>query len=274
MAITPLQSTEFLETLDAYKRVLERELSRMAALAAPLSVRLHEATRYVLEGQGKRLRGLLVMAVARDVGGERADETASLGAAVAVEMLHAASLVHDDLPALDNDDMRRGRPSCHRAFSEATAILVGDLLVGRALERVGQGTVHPEGQIAITMKLSSAWAELCMGQQLDIEKPSQPEIVERLMELKTGALFGVSAYAGAVCGGVSPQDAERFFEWGKSVGVLFQKLDDISDGDGAASESFNAAGEIARCREQLRQLAAGIELPMTAQIFQKIVGMA
>jgi geranylgeranyl pyrophosphate synthase len=271
--MTHHQSSEYLETLDAYKRVLERELSRVAALAAPLSVRLHEATRYVLEGQGKRLRGLLVMAVARDLGGERADETASLGPAVAVEMLHAASLVHDDLPALDNDDLRRGRPSCHKAFSEATAILVGDLLVGRALERVGQGTVHPEGQLAITIKLSAAWAELCMGQQLDIEKPSQPDIIQKLMELKTGALFGVSAYSGAVCSGLSAQEAERFFEWGKSVGVLFQKLDDISDGDGVSRETFDAEREVACCREQLSQLVAGVDLPMTVQVFQKIVGI-
>jgi len=272
MASDPISRDPHLETIDSYKRAIERELQRASTVAAQESAKLDQAARYVLEGQGKRLRGLLVMAIARDLGGQSAVESSSVSIAVAVEMLHAASLVHDDLPALDNDDTRRGRPSCHRAFSEATAILVGDLLVGRALERVGEGTLPAEGQLSILTKMSKSWADLCVGQQLDIEKPTDAAMVERLMALKTGALFGFSAYAGAVCGGVPGQEAERFFQWGRDVGVLFQKLDDISDGEVVSVEPFNAPDEVERSRRSLGSLVAGRPIPHTEAVYERIVG--
>lgn len=258
--------------LEQWKSAIDLQLLTVASRAAPDSERLQSAARYVLEGQGKRLRGLLVMALGHDLGSLDPEVSGALHAAVSVEMLHAASLVHDDLPALDNDDLRRGRPSCHRAFSEATAILVGDLLVGRAIEWIGEGLTAPARQLHVAKVLSRAWGDLCVGQQLDIERSADPKVIQRLMELKTGTLFGASAYAGCVCGGLPTERAEEFFAWGVEVGVLFQKLDDVSDGDSTMSEPFHRNREIADSHARLVKLASSRALPLTELVYRTIVG--
>jgi geranylgeranyl pyrophosphate synthase len=188
-------------------------------------------------------------------------------------MLHAASLVHDDLPALDNDDMRRGRPSCHRQFNEATAILTGDYLVGRAFAVVAGEGLSALQQLRVLASLAQAWGDLCIGQQVDIEKPTEPEKIVRLMELKTGALFGAASACGAICGDRDDQSVRRFHEWGKKLGVLFQRLDDISDGDGALEAPFNRDTEIEALRGELRSLHDA-PLPICEAVFRLIVGEA
>ena len=260
--------------LQQWRSLIDLELVSTASQIAPHSRTLQEAVTYVLEGQGKRLRALLVLALARDVDGSTdARHSGALAAALAVEMLHAASLVHDDLPALDNDDTRRGRPSCHRAFSEGTAILTGDLLVGRAMQLVGEVSAPAERVLRIAKTLSRAWSELCVGQQLDIEKPTDAATVQSLMELKTGALFGASAAAGVSCGGLSPEKSEAFFAWGVKVGVLCQRLDDISDGDGTSGDGFDATRECVTLLEQLKSLSMSKTLPHTEVIYRKIVNL-
>jgi geranylgeranyl pyrophosphate synthase len=186
-------------------------------------------------------------------------------------MLHAASLVHDDLPALDNDDMRRGRPSCHRQFNEATAILTGDYLVGRAFSVVTEGSLTATQQLRILATLAQAWGDLCMGQQVDIEKPTEPSAIHHLMELKTGALFGAAAASGAVCADTDDQVTTQFYVWGKKVGVLFQKLDDLADGDGTTDLNFNRNIEIEALLSELRALSAK-PMHLTEAVYRTVVG--
>jgi geranylgeranyl diphosphate synthase type II len=218
---------------------------------------LTNACRYVSEGGGKRLRGLLVLSVAHDLlwGAERLNDlTASalgdrwsgiLSAATALELLHVASLVHDDLPAIDNDDMRRGRAACHRAFGEGAAILAGDGLIGRAFMVVtGSAGLSSDNQARIVRLLSKAWWDLCCGQQMDLEQRANPnpEVREQVMRLKTGALFGAALGCGAICGGVSEAKLDKYIELGINVGVVFQSLDDLADGDVDSSRV-----ELVRC---------------------------
>lgn len=217
---------------------------------------LLEACRYVSAGGGKRLRGLLACSVAHDLlqggaGGERA-----VSSAVALELLHAASLVHDDLPALDNDDMRRGRASCHKVFGDATAILTGDALVGAAFMVVAHDSyLSSDNQARVMRTLSHAWWDLCLGQQYDIDQQRGTSAVTRelMVRLKTGALFGAAAGCGAVCGGVREALLDEYIAWGTRVGECFQALDDLDDGDRKPEDRGAIESE---CREVLKAAAS------------------
>jgi geranylgeranyl diphosphate synthase type II len=180
---------------------------------------------------------------------------------VAIEALHAASLVHDDLPALDNDDMRRGKPSCHKVHGEATAILVGDALVGAAMFNVlDDETLPTDLRARVARVLSHVWRDLCVGQQvdLDIATVSDPEARSQMVRLKTGILFGAAASCGAICAGIRDADIASYFEWGVRVGECFQALDDIDDGDRPESERT----DIQRlCLETLRDLSLSLGVP-------------
>jgi len=205
--------SELTKILKEWREDIHRELVSLGQSSLGDSKSLQAATTYVLQGHGKRLRALLALAVWCDVSGEAPHKPRALRPALALEMLHAASLVHDDLPALDNDDVRRGRPSCHRQFNEATAILTGDYLVGRAFSVIGDGSLSSMQQLRVLSHLAQAWSDLCMGQQVDIEKPTQPEDIQKLMELKTGALFGAAAACGAVCADADDEVMVRFYDW-------------------------------------------------------------
>ena len=224
------------ESLEPWLNRIEQGLSQLAVDVGSESPRLQEAAQYVLGGGGKRLRALLTLAVAKDLSKSGEAPVSAFKAAVAIEALHAASLVHDDLPALDNDDVRRGRPSCHKAFGEATAILLGDLLVGAAFEIFGDQEVALEKQARLSGVLARAWRELCVGQQLDIESPTGAAARERMIELKTGKLFGAAVACGAIASGMTDHHVDALSAWGVKLGVLFQKLDDLDDGERAQSE--------------------------------------
>jgi geranylgeranyl pyrophosphate synthase len=259
------------KVLKEWRELIHRELVSVGQSSLGDSKSLQAATTYVLQGHGKRLRALLALAICCDVTKGPSTPPLALRPGLALEMLHAASLVHDDLPALDNDDMRRGRPSCHRQFNEATAILTGDYLVGRAFSVVADGSLSPLQQLRVLATLAQAWGDLCMGQQVDIEKPSDPKEILRLMELKTGALFGAAAACGAICSDRDDPGVRRFYEWGKKLGVLFQTLDDIRDGDGIADASFNRDTEIEALRGELRSLHDS-PMPISEAVFRLIVG--
>jgi|GEM_PF-1558665 len=227
---------------------------------------LHEACSYVSVAGGKRLRALLAISVAYDLSRDAVSGARrALSPAVALELLHAASLVHDDLPALDNDDERRGRPSCHRAFNEATAILTGDALVGAALMLVTtDGELSSDNQARVARTLSMAWWDLCLGQQLDIDLKNNTAVAKRdeMIELKTGALFGASVGCGAICAGIREAVLGDFIVWGTRVGVCFQAFDDLDDGDRPESDR----GEVDRLRESIVKDAAKLDPRLLAGV--------
>ncbi|MFN4895024.1 MAG: polyprenyl synthetase family protein [Pseudomonadota bacterium] len=243
----------------------------------PGGTKLHQASRYVSEGGGKRLRGLLACSVANDllVSGVRRGERA-LSSAVALELLHAASLVHDDLPALDNDDIRRGRAACHKAFGEATAILTGDALVGAALIHVTQDAeLSSDNQARITRTLAQAWWDLCLGQQFDIEQQcGASDSIDRteMVRLKTGALFGAAVGCGAVCAGVREAVLDRYIAWGTRVGECFQALDDLEDGDRPAEDHAEIQSECRDLQQSAGALDARLLGGVTSAVVATIVG--
>ncbi len=189
--------------------------------------RLLDAVRYALLGGGKRLRPALVLAACEAHGGDASDGSLAMRFAVALEAIHTYSLVHDDLPAMDDDDLRRGRPTVHKAFDEATAVLVGDALQSLAF---GHLLAAPQPGAAALARLLADNAYLMVeGQARDIEgehaRLAEPEILE-LMRTKTGALLASAVAGGAACGG-APID--RVYPIGLKLGLAFQIADDLLD---------------------------------------------
>lgn len=260
------------ETVAAWLKELDNNLNQVGNEAGHGSQRLSEACSYMLLGGGKRIRALLTMAVNRDLSHGASSDAVAMRPAVAIEALHAASLVHDDLPALDNDDMRRGKPSCHKAFGEATAILVGDLLLGAAFAVLEGPEVSLAQQARLSSSLSKAWKALCVGQQLDLEAPRDESLRRRMIELKTGALFGAALECGALCTGTTDDVLEALKAWGIRLGVLFQRLDDVDDGERVQSERAIAQAE---GRAALSDLAciAGRELALTQAVAARALAL-
>jgi farnesyl diphosphate synthase/geranylgeranyl diphosphate synthase type II len=216
---------------EVLRGVAARVEPRLAALADARAgrgpARLVEAIRYALLGGGKRLRPALVLASCEAHGGDASDGSLAMRFAVALEAIHTYSLVHDDLPAMDDDDLRRGRPTVHKAFDEATAILVGDALQTLAFEHL-LSTDDPRA--APLARLLAANATLMVeGQARDIAgegaRLGEAEVME-LMSTKTGALLAASVAGGALAAGAS---AEAAYPWGLKLGLAFQIADDLLD---------------------------------------------
>jgi len=211
----------------------DRALEALIPTAETIPASIHGAMRHSTFAGGKRLRPVLAMQAAIAVCGTLPAGIEELGAAL--EMLHTYSLIHDDLPALDNDDLRRGKPTCHVAFGEAIAILAGDALQTRAFE-VLAGLQSPA---AATVKIIGLVANavgtvdgMIGGQVLDIEsehvKPT-PQLVEAIHRAKTGALIRVSVVTGSIYAGATPEEAARLDIFGRKAGLAFQIADDILD---------------------------------------------
>ena len=200
-----------------------------------LSGDLLAAASYSVLGGGKRIRPTLALAVARDFG---AAVEASVLPVLAIELVHCSSLIHDDLPGIDNDDMRRGRPSCHKAFTEATAILAGDALIPIANELILKAEVSDRKKVQLSAELSLAFREICSGQQLDLENPKALPERKVMYRKKTGALFGCSVTFGALVSPVelSRETTEVLREAGIHLGYCFQILDDMLDDESMAAE--------------------------------------
>lgn len=227
--------------LEASRRWFEDALQgflRRTDLGPPV---LSEAVEYALLGGGKRIRPALV----RLLGGESASPPDLEAAAVAVECIHTYSLVHDDLPCMDDDDLRRGRPTVHRAYTEATAVLVGDALQALAFEATGSAS---RGAAAMTVALARASGPAGMvgGQALDLAGEGQslalPE-VEEVHRTKTAALLGASAELGAIAGGSSPDVVIRARDFGLALGMCFQAMDDVLDVTGDAETLGKTPGK-------------------------------
>jgi farnesyl diphosphate synthase len=231
--------------------LVEAELDALLPRAEPPVARLAEAMRYAVMGGGKRLRAALVRAAYRAVGGEGG---LWLRPAAAIEILHAYSLIHDDLPAMDNADLRRGRPSCHKAFDEAMAILAGDALQAYAYEILLRDDwgASPEQRIAVAhgLSLASGTLGMCAGQVLDLAGEKVPldlAGLEHMEGLKTGALIAFSLETGARLGGADEAGAARLAGFGRDLGLAFQIRDDVLDaiGDPALTGKPRGADEAA-----------------------------
>ncbi|SFR08876.1 polyprenyl synthetase family protein [Poseidonocella sedimentorum] len=226
---------------DGLKAAGARVRAALSEALAPMgALPVVAAMRYATEG-GKGLRGYLVLESARLHG---VDETTALPAAAAIEAMHGYSLVHDDLPAMDDDDLRRGRPTVHRQWDEATAILAGDALQTLAFELLAGAAVAPERRVALISGLARAAGARGMvaGQAMDIAAESAPEPlslneITRLQAGKTGALIRWSAEAGPLMAGADPAPLGRYAE---AIGLAFQIADDLLDVEGDAGEMGKA----------------------------------
>ncbi|TBV75018.1 polyprenyl synthetase family protein [Pseudoxanthomonas winnipegensis] len=232
----------------AFARWAQRvEAALEAALPAPdlAPQRLHAAMRHAVLGGGKRMRPLLVYAAGMLTG---ADEATLDAPAAAVELIHAYSLVHDDLPAMDDDAMRRGRPTVHVAFDEATAILAGDALQTRAFEVLADAQAEPALRVAWlqTLARASGVAGMCGGQALDIDATGQQQslsALQRMHALKTGALIRASVRLGALAGGADADTLQRLDRFADALGLAFQVRDDILDVEASSETLGKTAGK-------------------------------
>ena len=232
----------------ALVRLLGHGDSEFSPAAGPHLVRLFEASAYSLTRGGKRVRPALVYGAALAVDPGALDGEAIDHAACAVEMIHAYSLVHDDLPAMDDDDLRRGQPTCHVAFDEATAILVGDGLQARAFELLGDAPgLAAESRLDMVRTLTAASGARGMvgGQAIDIaavDTRIAPEHLETMHALKTGALIRGSVGLGAIVAGATPDQQSALDDYGYAVGLAFQICDDILDATSDADTLGKQAG--------------------------------
>ena len=209
--------------------------------------RVAEAMRYAALGGGKRLRPFLLIASARLFGVEGEP---ALRAAVAVEMIHAYSLVHDDLPAMDDDELRRGRPTCHIHFGEATAILAGDALLTYAFEVMTGGDTHRDAgvrcELARGLAVASGAGGMVGGQMVDLlaaDNNLDIDGITHLQNLKTGALIAFACEGGAILGEAPDDHRAALAAYGRDLGLAFQIADDLLDIEGSAAELGKAVGK-------------------------------
>jgi len=215
---------------------MEQWLDRLLPFPTGPEGRVAEAMRYSALGGGKRLRPFLVLETAGLFGVSRADAGR---AACAVECIHVYSLIHDDLPAMDNDDLRRGKPTAHKAFDEATAILAGDALLTFAFEILGSTETHKDGRVRCDLVLALARAAgqagMIGGQMMDIALEGRApgfDEVTRLQRMKTGDLITFSCEAGAILGEASSPSKKALIQYGRCLGSAFQIADDLLDAEG------------------------------------------
>jgi len=262
------------ERMAAVAEAIEIELDRLLPPALTAQARLHEAMRYAVLGGGKRLRPFLVVAGAELFA---VPVPRAIRVGVAIELIHGYSLVHDDLPAMDDASTRRGRPSCHRRFDEATAILVGDALQSLAFEVLADPATHPKAAVrcSLVQKLAAAAGSLgmCGGQMIDLEAEGRALGLEQVLELqrlKTGALLEFACEAGALLGDAAAAARAALRAYAADLGLAFQIQDDLLDVTGDAALTGKdlgrdqAAGKatvvgllgIDGARRRLRDLAA------------------
>jgi farnesyl diphosphate synthase len=231
--------TALAERMATVAEATEVELDRLLPPAEGAPTRLHEAMRYAVLGGGKRLRPFLVVAGA-DLFAVPLERSLRVGAAV--ELIHGYSLVHDDLPAMDDAMTRRGRPSCHRRFDEATAILAGDALQSLAFEVLADPATHPDPGVrsALVRKLAigAGAPGMCGGQMIDLEAEGRALDLEQVLELqrlKTGALLGFACEAGAILGAAAEAARAVLVAYAADLGLAFQIQDDLLDVTGDAA---------------------------------------
>ncbi|MEM6511718.1 MAG: farnesyl diphosphate synthase [Pseudomonadota bacterium] len=253
----------FRERIDSYTDRIERKLDAVLPGSKQPPERLHDAMRYAVLNGGKRIRPLLVYAAGECLG---VDAEALDAPAGAIELIHAFSLVHDDLPAMDDDDLRRGKPTCHRKFDEATAILAADALQPLAFAVLAEsGHASAEQRVGLVSLLATACGSLGMtgGQSLDLEAEGvslSPADIETMFSLKTGALIHASVMSAARLADNLTADDEKALEtFAHSLGLAFQIKDDILDIEGETNEIGKPAGSDAKLQKASYPSVVGLE---------------
>ncbi len=239
-------SISFPKALEEAARLTDAALQRLLIVPLGLEARVYDAMRYSALAPGKRLRPFLVLASANLFGVAR---RCALQVAAAVEMVHAYSLVHDDLPAMDNSDLRRGRPTCHKQFDEATAVLAGDGLLTAAFEVLAHPDTHgdPAVRCELVSELATAAGAAGMvgGQMIDLIAEQQNldiGAVTRLQRMKTGALIAFSCEAGAILAKAPSELRTALRGYAHDLGLAFQIADDLLDVEGSAAETGKPVG--------------------------------
>ncbi|MBV9046544.1 MAG: polyprenyl synthetase family protein [Alphaproteobacteria bacterium] len=246
MAASPLTSI-LPPALAAASKTVDAALDHLLPKPHGLHARVHEAMRYATFAGGKRLRPFLVLSSAKLFGVDPA-RAARVGAAI--EVLHTYSLVHDDLPCMDDDDLRRGRPTTHIAFDEMTAVLAGDALLTLAFEICAHPDTHPSGEVraALCLRLAEASGANGMigGQMIDMQAAQNAfgsDEVVLLQRLKTGQLFEFSCEAGAILGEAGSEHRDRLRSYARDIGLVFQITDDLLDVTSTAEKTGKAVGK-------------------------------
>ena len=236
----------FEEALAHAASLTDSLLQRLLVVPPDLEARAYEAMRYAALGPGKRLRPFLVLAGARLFGIER---QCALQAAAAVEMVHAYSLVHDDLPAMDDSDLRRGRPTCHKEFDEATAVLAGDGLLTAAFGVLAHPDTHADPavrcELVAALAAAAGAAGMVGGQMIDLiaeDRPLDIGAITRLQRMKTGALIAFSCESGAILAKAPAEPRAALRGYAHDLGLAFQIADDLLDVEGSAAETGKPVG--------------------------------
>lgn len=235
------------ETLEQGQQATDGALDRLIPLETQHPVSIHKAMRHSVFAGGKRLRPILCMEAGRMISGTLPKGIEELGAAL--EMLHTYSLIHDDLPALDNDDLRRGRPTCHKAFGEATAILAGDALQTQAYEVLANLKCTAEARVRIIAEIAKATGTIdgmIGGQVVDLEaEHTRPtaEMLEYIHRSKTAALITASLVSGGLYAGAKETQVAHLRAFGLAIGLAFQIVDDVLDVTQTSEQLGKTAGK-------------------------------
>jgi farnesyl diphosphate synthase len=242
---------------------IEHTLDQVLSPDGAPETRIYDAMRYTTLGGGKRLRPFLVLQSAGLFG---VAETPALRTGAALELIHCYSLVHDDLPAMDDDDLRRGKPTVHKEFDEATAILAGDALLTLAFEVLAAPETHDDAAVRVELVVELAKASgvrgMVGGQMIDLQAETQTldlEEITQLQRLKTGALIAYGCQAGAILGTASATDREALLGYARDLGLAFQIADDLLDVEGSAEETGKAVGKDAAAGKETFVSLLGID---------------
>ncbi|HEX6773890.1 MAG TPA: farnesyl diphosphate synthase [Acidobacteriaceae bacterium] len=260
--------TEIRALLESGAVRTDQALERLLPSAEQVPVSIHRAMRHSVFAGGKRLRPILCMEAARMVANDGAYPTGVEDLGSAIEMIHTYSLIHDDLPALDNDDLRRGKPTCHVVYGEAIAILAGDALQTLAYSVLGQLPCPPESAIHIVQLIAQATGTvdgMIGGQVLDLEgehsSPTEDSVLA-IHRAKTGALIRVSIVSGGIFAGAAPGQITALNNFGTKAGLAFQIVDDVLDMTGDAASLGKTAGKDAASSKATWPAVRGIPASM------------
>jgi geranylgeranyl diphosphate synthase, type II len=262
------------QILEQGRAAADAALEQLLPSTTKHPVSIHQAMRHSVFAGGKRLRPILCMEAGRMIGSTGVAGAASLADGLpagieqlgaALEMLHTYSLIHDDLPALDNDDLRRGRPTCHKAFGEATAILAGDALQTQAYEVLAQINCPAEARVSIIREIAHATGTIdgmIGGQIVDLEaEHRKPDLatLEYIHRSKTAALITASVVSGGMYAGANGDDIERLRIYGQSIGLAFQIVDDVLDVTQTSEQLGKTAGKDTAAEKATYPALFGIE---------------